>query len=305
MKVGSLFTGIGGFDLGFERAGHEIAWQCEIDPHCRAVLEKHWPGIPCHGDVRSVGKHNLAPVDVICGGFPCQDVSYANGTSRGPKGLEGARSGLWREFARIIGEMRPGWVAIENVGALRTRGLEEVIGDLSRMGYDAEWRPVYAYEFGLPHSRERLFILAWARLRDRDDFGTCPDCDNVWCDDHDMHFDECPCRGIQGETQCGGCGEWWNLLDAPTCDYCGWLATDASRERAEVQAPGAHPTVSLLGSDSTPEGIVRGVRGWTAQSPVYRGNDGLSDWLGRWDQLGMLGNAVAPAAAEWIGRGLA
>ncbi len=300
LRVGSLFSGIGGFDLGFERAGFEIAWQCEIDPHARAVLAKHWPATPCYMDVREVGAHSLAKVDVLCGGFPCQDISYANGTLESPKGLEGTRSGLWREFARIIAELRPGWVAIENVGALRTRGLEEVILDLSRMGYDAEWRPVYAYEFGLPHARERLFIVAWSALRDRDDIEPCPDCEEPWCDIHTDHFADCPCRGIRGETLCGGCGEWWNLLDSPECDRCGWLAPDTSRERAQVPSPGSHPAISLLGRDSTPEGIVRGVRDWTIESPVYRVDDGVPGGMGRWDQLKALGNAIAAPAAEFV-----
>src|SRR6185312_32662 len=108
MTVGSLFAGIGGFDLGFERAGFEIKWQVEIDPFCRAVLAKHWPDVRRYEDVRTVGAE-LERVDVVCGGFPCQDISFAGDGA----GLDGERSGLWREFSRLIGELRPRYVVVE------------------------------------------------------------------------------------------------------------------------------------------------------------------------------------------------
>jgi DNA (cytosine-5)-methyltransferase 1 len=103
MTFGSLFSGIGGLDLGLERAGLTCAWQVEVSPWCRAVLKKHWPEVPKYDDVRTVGKNNLCPVDVICGGFPCQDISNAGKR----EGIGGSRSGLWKEYARIVGEIRP------------------------------------------------------------------------------------------------------------------------------------------------------------------------------------------------------
>ena len=119
MRIGSLFSGIGGLELGLERAGvGRVAWQVEIDPFCRAVLAKHWPDVERFEDVRSVGASNLSPVDVICGGFPCQDVSLA-GLGRG---LEGERSGLWFEYLRIVTEMRPRFVVVENVLEKATAG---------------------------------------------------------------------------------------------------------------------------------------------------------------------------------------
>jgi DNA (cytosine-5)-methyltransferase 1 len=157
MTVGSLFSGIGGFDLGFERAGFEIRWQVEIDPFCRAVLEKHWPAVRRYEDVRTVGKE-LEPVDVIVGGFPCQDISFAGSG----EGLDGDRSGLWAEYARIVGELRPRYVVVENVAALLQRGIERVLGDLARIRYDAQWSVVPACAFGTPHVRRRLFIVAHA-----------------------------------------------------------------------------------------------------------------------------------------------
>ena len=161
MRFGSLFSGIGGFDLGFERAGMTCAWQVEIDDACNKVLEKHWPEVRRYKDVREVGKHNLEPVDVICGGFPCQDVSLAGLR----KGLEGKRSTLWSEFHRIICEIRPRWVVIENVRGLFTsddgRFFAKILRELSDIGFDAEWQIIRADQFGLRHKRERVYIIAY------------------------------------------------------------------------------------------------------------------------------------------------
>ena len=157
--VGSLFAGIGGFDLGFERAGFETAWQVEIDPWCRKVLAKHFPSAERFEDVRTVGKHNLRAVDIICGGFPCQDISNAGLRA----GIDGERSGLWSEYARIIGELRPRFVLVENVAALLGRGLGRVLGDLAALGYDAEWEIISAADVGAPHLRERVWVLAYTQ----------------------------------------------------------------------------------------------------------------------------------------------
>jgi site-specific DNA-cytosine methylase len=121
---GSLFAGIGGMDLGLERAGLTCRWQVEIDPYCRKVLAKHWPDVPKLEDVRDAGAHNLQPVGLIAGGFPCQDISNAGKRA----GIDGERSGLWSEYARIIRELRPRYVLVENVSALLARGFERVLG---------------------------------------------------------------------------------------------------------------------------------------------------------------------------------
>jgi site-specific DNA-cytosine methylase len=165
VNVGSLFSGIGGFDLGFERAGMRVSWQVELDPYCRAVLARHFPDAARFDDVREVGARNLAPVDLLCGGFPCQDLSPAGKGA----GLDGARSGLWAEFARIVRELRPRYVVVENVPALLTgKGkrwdrapVGRVLGDLAEAGYDAEWACLSAREFGAPHLRKRIWIVAY------------------------------------------------------------------------------------------------------------------------------------------------
>ncbi len=159
MKIGSLFSGIGGLELGLEWAGvgHTV-WQVEREPFCRDELAKSWPDAKRYDDVCTVGAHNLEPVDVICGGFPCQDISYAGKGA----GLSGARSGLWYEFARIVGELGPKHVVVENVAALLGRGMGEVLGTLSDLGYNAEWSVVSACSVGASHPRARVFILAYA-----------------------------------------------------------------------------------------------------------------------------------------------
>ena len=157
LTVGSLFAGIGGFDLGLERAGMRVTWQSEIDEFCRAVLARHWPEVPRFGDVRGLTSSSLPPVDVLCGGFPCQDLSSAGNAA----GLVGERSGLWVEFVRLASELRPGYIIVENVSALLVRGLGRILGDLAEIGYDAEWDCIPASALGAPHPRDRVWVVAY------------------------------------------------------------------------------------------------------------------------------------------------
>ena len=159
LKFGSLFAGIGGFDLGFERAGMECAWQVEIDEHCNDVLRQHWPEVERYGDVKEIDGQDLEPVDLIAGGFPCQDVSVAGRRA----GLAGKRSGLWWEFHRILEEHHPAWAVIENVPGLLSsnRGLDfaTVVLGLAQLGYGIAWRVLDAQNFGVPQRRRRIFIV--------------------------------------------------------------------------------------------------------------------------------------------------
>src|SRR5208337_2713748 len=129
-------------------------------PFCRQVLQKNFPEARRYNDVKEVGKDNLAAVDVISGGFPCQDISQA-GKRAGIK--DGTRSGLWLEYARIICELRPKYVVVENVSRLLRAGIEQVLSDLGEIGYDAEWECIRAADMGAPHRRERIFIVAYPR----------------------------------------------------------------------------------------------------------------------------------------------
>jgi DNA (cytosine-5)-methyltransferase 1 len=165
-KVLDLFSGIGGFSLGLERTGgFETVAFCEIEPFPRKVLAKHWPKVPIYDDVRTLTAERLAAdgigVHVICGGFPCQDISLAG---KGD-GIEGERSGLWSEYARLIGELRPAYVIVENVAALLGRGLDRVLADLATLRYDAEWHCIPASAVGAPHRRDRLWIVAYPNHR--------------------------------------------------------------------------------------------------------------------------------------------
>jgi len=203
LTVGSLFAGIGGLELGLERAGMEVKWQVEIDDYATKVLEKHWPRVARwrdittfppdaiseqdniqHKEPRRPGKqrrHSVDTrtkaarqangkastdrtirrgegwsVDVICGGFPCQDISY---TGKGA-GLDGERSGLFYEAIRVVGLIKPRFVLLENVAALLNRGLSDVLGTLASIGYSAEWHCLQAADVGAPHIRDRIFIVA-------------------------------------------------------------------------------------------------------------------------------------------------
>lgn len=165
LTFGSLFAGVGGLDLGFERAGMVCKWQVEIDDYATQVLERHWPNVRRWKDIRIFPPDTdgvaLASwqVDLICGGFPCQDISYAG---RGA-GIEGERSGLFGEAMRVVSVLAPRYVVLENVAALLTRGMGIVLGTLASLGYNSEWHCIPAASFGAPHIRDRVFILANAK----------------------------------------------------------------------------------------------------------------------------------------------
>ena len=182
MKVLDLFSGIGGFSLGLERTGgFETVAFCEIDPYCQRVLKKHWLEVYCHDDVRTLefvragddpddwilsgGDHEICrgAIDVVCGGFPCQDISVAGKQA----GITGERSGLWSELARIIGEVQPRYAILENVTALlsgdRGRWFGRALGDLAEIGYDAEWHCIPASALGAHHHRDRVWVIAHAK----------------------------------------------------------------------------------------------------------------------------------------------
>ena len=156
MKVGSLFSGIGGLDLGLERAGMTIAWHSEIDPYACKVLAKHWPGVPNHGDIKNIDWQAVESVDVICGGYPCQPFSTAGKR----RGTDDPRH-LWPWVKDAISALRPRYAILENVRGHLTMGGLTVIGELAQIGYDAEWRVVSAAGLGAPHRRDRIIIVAY------------------------------------------------------------------------------------------------------------------------------------------------
>lgn len=161
MKVASFFSGIGGIDLGLERAGMEIVFQCEILPFGQSILKKHWPGIPLKSDITQVHKSDIPNVDLFAGGFPCQDLSLANQGKR--KGLEGSRSGLFYKYAELIQAKEPRWVFIENVPGLlnsaQGKDFKIVLSTLDELGYGVSWRVLDAKFFGTPQRRRRTYIV--------------------------------------------------------------------------------------------------------------------------------------------------
>ncbi len=266
MIFGSLFSGIGGLDLGLERAGMVCAWQVEIDEFCRKVLAKHWPGIPKFEDVKECGRANLDDVDLICGGFPCQPVSCA-----GERKGERDDRWLWPEFLRIICELRPRWVLAENVRGLLSiddgRIFGGILRDLASVGYDAEWQVVPASAVGAHHQRERVFVVAYddgsRRQRSR------------------IHVR--PRRQDETQGQSNG--------PSPKLPH-----DDRKRlkdDEGQCSTVRAHrPTI--FGPDAR-----RPEKGWAIEPNVGRVVDGVPGGL---DRLKGLGNAVVPQVAEYIGR---
>jgi DNA (cytosine-5)-methyltransferase 1 len=261
ITFGSLFAGIGGLDLGLERAGMKCLWRVEKDDYATSVLEKRWPGIARYRDVRDCGAGNLEAVDLICGGFPCQDVSLAGKMA----GAAGARSSLWTEFARVIRELKPGWVLVENVPGLLSndhgRFFGTVLRDLAACGYDAEWDCLSAAQFGAPHLRFRVFLIAYShgRIERRGVF-------EEWQSDR-RNPDVARDGAKGGVANSDGNG-------------------DAQGER-DYEAWRAVPAVCDW---------------WAAEPEVGRVADGIPN---RMDRLRCLGNAVVPQVAEWIGRRIA
>ena len=162
ITFGSLFSGIGGFDLGLERSGMVCKWQSEIDPFCNKVLDKHWPNVKRYGDIKGIGGHNLESVDLICGGFPCQPFSIAGKR----RGTEDDRY-LWPEMLRVISEVKPSWVIGENVPGIIHMELDKVLSDLEGQGYETQTFIIPACGVDAPHRRDRVWIVGYSRSGER------------------------------------------------------------------------------------------------------------------------------------------
>ena len=311
MRLLDLFSGIGGFSLGLERSGaFETVAFCEIDPFCRKALAKHWPKVPCYDDVKTLTAERLAtdgigPIDAICGGFPCQDISLAGGG----KGIEGERSGLWSEYARIIGEIQPQFVIVENVAALLGRGLSRVLGDLAALGYDAEWNCIPASYVGAPHRRDRIWIVAYASSIRRDTGRSEQSLQGLRKpSEASMAYAGCEFRqsvGIQREEPASGWtsnrpGDGSSLV-ANTAS--GRQPTDwrSSRQAGHVDSGGEN----MADSDCEPPRRLaiswREFDQWFIEPDVGRVANGVP---ARVDRLRSLGNAVVPQIPELIGRAI-
>jgi DNA (cytosine-5)-methyltransferase 1 len=286
VKVLDLFSGIGGFGLGLQRAGMSTAMFCEIEPFCRGVLAKHWPGAPIHDDVRTLGagtlaEHGLA-VDLVCGGFPCQDISVAGKGG----GLDGARSGLWFEYERIIGEVRPRWVIIENVPALLHRGMDRVLQGLEGLGYDAEWRIVSAADLGAPHLRKRLWIVAYPNGARQHEQAGAGDESGLWS--------WLGSSGVAHPNQQG-----WGERAGPVEN--GARRPELANSRADVANTHEPRLEILFDRDAGQQPAAVGAGWWGVEPDVGRVAYGVPR---RMDRLRSLGNAVVPQIVEMIGRAI-
>lgn len=302
LTFGSLFAGIGGIDLGFERAGMVCKWQVEIDDYARRVLAKHWPKVHREKDIRDCGRHNLEWVDVIAGGFPCQDISYAGQGA----GLDGERSGLFFEAVRVVRELQPRFVVLENVAALLTRGLDRVLGTLATLGYDAEWHCIPAAAVGAPHIRDRVFVIAYANSGR---FKECQKCDGettAWkqtqqrndtvrlCDDvadSNLQHGE---RGSQSRQSKREERKAWTEPSGSGSDVSN--ATRTRPQRRPYIGDNAEKELQAFKRSNRERGGC-----WFSEPDVGRVANGVSS---RVDRLRGLGNAVVPQVAEWIGKRL-
>jgi DNA (cytosine-5)-methyltransferase 1 len=304
MNVLDLFSGIGGFSLGLERAGMRTVAFCEIEPFARRVLARHWPGVPIYDDVRTLTADRLRTdgiaADVICGGFPCQDISLA-----GPgEGIEGARSGLWSEYARLIGEVRPRYVIVENVAALLGRGLDRVLADLAALGFDAEWHCIPASAVGAPHRRDRVWLVAYAdgerwRQAGRDTPGHRPQDRsgprNRLGDAGSALANAIGAR-LEGRPFFGG-----YLADKlATIERGGEVLVDADSDTAR-RPEGPERKAAGRRSAGSSERRGRGWNAWRSEPDVGRVAHGVP---ARVDRLRGLGNAVVPQIPELIGRAI-
>jgi DNA (cytosine-5)-methyltransferase 1 len=276
LKVLDLFSGIGGFSIGLERTGgFETVAFCEIEKFPQKVLAKHWPGVPIYEDVRELTAERLRAdgivPDIITGGFPCQDISVAGKQ----EGIDGARSGLWSECARLLGEVRPQYAIFENVTALLSgysgKWFQRVLLDISAVGYDAEWHCISASELGANHHRDRVWIIAYpSKLQ-------CNECDpdNEYCQCYFSEFRDY---------------------------YSKKPVTNANSQRLQGSAK---PRVFKQGRQGmyelTPRLLCNFKDISKIEPTICRGDDGVFNHAHR---LKGLGNAVVPQIPELIGRAI-
>lgn len=286
MNVLDLFSGIGGFSLGLERAGMRTVAFCEIEPFCQRVLQKHWPAVQCDGDIT---KRDFRPgeVDVICGGFPCQDISFAGEGA----GLAGERSGLWRELLRAIRVVRPRYAIVENVAALLSRGMGTVLGDLAEIGHDAEWHCIPASAAGAPHRRDRVWIVTNPGSEQHE--GRRPPISGEIAAElsraaaYALGLDGGPGRPGRSDPSCEGkpkpVRSFQDVADANGERGCGRHA-----ERQDAEDARQSSRCSQFGQ-------------WVTEPNVGRVANGVP---ARVDRLRGLGNAVVPQIPEIIGRAI-
>ena len=318
LTVGSLFSGIGGIDLGLERAGMTVKWQSEIDPYACKVLKKHWPDTPNLGDIKQIDWSTVEHVDVIAGGYPCQPFSTA-----GKRLGENDPRHLWPYFRDAISGIRPRFAILENVRGHLSMGFDRVLADLTEIGYDAEWQIVSAASVGAPHRRERIICVAypqgdWQRRGHSENTGTVS-------------------KRVAIQTTFGGSSSVVANPDGNNPTYGGQRkGLQGKNQRRGNDGSGSGSDTGQIGLGGTRQDSCdvahtnsRQISGRFGGEPAHRGHlSGRSDYLGgekgyaggqwwaiepdvgrvaygvpaRVDRLRGLGNAVVPQVAEYVGR---
>lgn len=291
----SLFSGIGGFDLGFQDAGFDVSFQCEIDKFCLDILRRHWPNVRKSEDISTLQATDIPKSDVWVGGFPCQDVSLARMGYR--PGLKGKRSGLFHQFARLIGDANPRVILLENVAGLLSshhgRDFATVIGTLAELGYSVGWRVFNSKNFGVPQSRQRVYIVGC--YRDRQGPGQI--LFEGECRPRDASSGESngkaalsPFKESIGDP--GGNGPVHQAL--AYCLYaCSARHTGTDWSRTYVPYPKTGKVRRLTPKEC--EGVMSFPKGWTLPSAAFADADELDSL-----RYHALGNAVTPPVAKWL-----
>jgi len=326
LRVLSLFSGIGGLDLGLERAGMEVVAQCEVDPYCCRVLAKHWPHVPNLGDVTAIDWSTVPDVDLICGGYPCQPFSLAGRR----QGADDVRH-LWPYVLDAVRHLRPRWVLLENVPGHLSLGFGRVLGDLAESGYDAEWDCIPAAAVGAPHRRDRVFIVAYPQ---RDELRVEPVAVGrgggaavVGDDGPTQPVADADERGRLGWA--GALGASWRSEladsgDLADTDHAGRVERRGPVTVPTEQSPAERSSEAVAYSDGGRLSIEQEPNSGTAERRVFaprrgdaarRSRPGIDGWAAepdvgrvahgvpsRVDRLRGLGNAVVPQVAEHVGR---
>ena len=296
LTVGSLFSGIGGLDLGLERAGMEVIWQSEIDPYGCRVLKKHWPEVVNHGNIKEINWGDVVRPDIICGGYPCQPFSTAGKRN----GADDPRH-LWPWVREAISELRPKYAILENVRGHITLGLSEVLGELASIGYDAEWQIVSANSVGAPHLRERVIIIAYPirELANTAGIGCLHRQPQVftanrWLNALSVIKSSSP--NVADTTQQYSNGQSDNTRDSSRPET-------VSQSRDSSGAQNVANTDSISGHQQHKRQVcqsnIHRCSWWATEPDVGRVAHGVPS---RVDRLRGLGNAVVPQVAELIGR---
>lgn len=286
MRFASFFAGIGGFDLGLERAGMNCVFQCEVNNYCQKVLKRHWPKVPLHGDIKSLRAADVPKADLWCGGFPCQDLSIANQGKR--RGLKGDRSGLFYKYASLVKEAKPSWVMVENVpGLLNSHQGEDfkvLLQTLDQLGYGVSWRVLDAKHFGTPQRRRRVYIVgSLGNMRSAE----------VLFDANPDHIIACKGK-IKGETTSPETRERPQVADFFAIQH----ASIGRKPEAGPQAKGYRNDgeTYTLDSRGSADAVCSSINGFRVREAA-RIPEGLDS-----NRLRATGNAVCVPVIEWIGK---